>query len=175
MTIAITDEHRALGATASELLLKRDARGAARALLEAPAEELPELWSDVVGLGWLGLHLPEAYGGSGFGLEELVIVVEELGRAVAPGPFVPTVIASAFLAAAGDDALRSALLPGMADGSRTAGVALESALTISGGKASGSAGPVVGGGLADVIVVASGDDVVVVEPGDGVTIQVPPN
>ena len=39
--------------------------------------------------GWLGLHVPEEHGGSGFGLEELVVVVEELGRAVAPGPFVP--------------------------------------------------------------------------------------
>src|ERR1700756_871482 len=103
MTIAITDEHRALGATAADLLLKRDARGAARALLEAPTEELPELWTDIVELGWLGLHVPEAHGGSGFGLEELVVVVEELGRQVAPGPFVPTVIASALVAEAGDD------------------------------------------------------------------------
>src|SRR3954447_15889550 len=175
MTIAITDDHRALGTTASDLLLKRDARGAARALLEAPTEELPELWSDIVGLGWLGLHLPGGVGGSGFGLEELVVVVEELGRAVAPGPFVPTVIASAFLAGAGDDALRSALLPGLADGSRVGGVALEGAVTISGEKASGSAGPVLGGGLADVLLVASGDDVAVVERGDGVTVDVPPN
>jgi alkylation response protein AidB-like acyl-CoA dehydrogenase len=175
MTIAITDEHRALGATASELLLKRDARGAARALLEAPKEELPELWSDVVDLGWLGLHLPEAHGGSGFGLEELVVVVEELGRAVAPGPFVPTVIASAFIAAAGDDALQSALLPGLADGSRLAAIALEGAVTISDGKASGSAGPVLGGGLGDVVLVSTGDDVAIVERGDGMTIEVPPN
>src|SRR5436190_1247782 len=175
MTIAITDEHRALGTTAADLLLKRDARGAARALLEAPIEELPELWSDVVDLGWLGLHLPEAHGGSGFGLEELVVVVEELGRAVTPGPFVPTVIVSAFVEAAGDDGLRSTLLPGLADGSRIGGVALESAVKISGGKASGSAGPVLGGGLADVLLMVSGDDVAVVERGDGIEIDVPPN
>src|SRR5205085_7815852 len=99
MTIAITDDHRALGTTASDLLLKRDARGAARALLEAPTEELPDLWSDVVDLGWLGLHLPEAHGGSGFGPEGLVAGLEELGRAATPGPFVPAVIASAFIAA----------------------------------------------------------------------------
>jgi alkylation response protein AidB-like acyl-CoA dehydrogenase len=47
-----------------------------------------------------GLHLPEEHGGSGYGLPELVVVVEELGRAIAPGPFVPTVIASAVVAAA---------------------------------------------------------------------------
>ena len=58
-------------------------------------------------LGWLGLHLPEEHGGSGFGLEELVVVIEELGRAVAPGPFVPTVIASATLDAVADDATKA--------------------------------------------------------------------
>src|SRR5690349_15588442 len=100
MSIAITDDHRALADTASEMLLKRDARGAARALLEAETEALPDLWRDIVELGWLGLHIPEAHGGSGYGLPELVVVVEELGRAVAPGPFTPTVIASAVIAAA---------------------------------------------------------------------------
>src|SRR4051794_3620702 len=107
MSIAITDDHRALAATASDFLAKRDARGAARAMLEAPTEQLPDLWSELVALGWLGLHLPEDVGGSGYGLEELVVVVEELGRAVTPGPFVPTVIASAVLAAAGDDATKA--------------------------------------------------------------------
>src|SRR3546814_2249097 len=71
-------------------------------------EALPDLWKDLVQLGWFGLHLPEAHGGSGYTLEELVIVVEQLGRVVAPGPFVPTVIASALIAAAGDDDLQSA-------------------------------------------------------------------
>ena len=103
MPIAITEDHRALGQTASDFLAKRDARGAARALLEAKDEGLPPFWGDLAELGWLGLHLPEDKGGSGFGLPELVVVVEELGRAMAPGPFVPTVIASAVL----DDAART--------------------------------------------------------------------
>ena len=42
----------------------RDAKGAARDLLEAPAEGLPEFWDELARLGWLGLHLPEAHGGS---------------------------------------------------------------------------------------------------------------
>ena len=80
-------------------------------LLEAPDESLPEFWAEFAELGWLGLHVPEDVGGSGYGIEELVVVVEELGRAIAPGPFVPTVIASAVLAAAGDGDLRSRLPP----------------------------------------------------------------
>src|ERR1700756_3818981 len=100
MSIAITDDHRALAETASAFLGKHGARGAARALLEAESDPLPAFWRDLNDLGWTGLHLPEEYGGSGFGLPELVVVVEELGRNVAPGPFVPTVIASAVIASA---------------------------------------------------------------------------
>src|SRR4051812_16423622 len=122
MSIAITDDHRALANTAADFLAKRDARGAARALLESPEEPRPAFWDDLVGLGWLGLHLPEAHGGSGYGLEELVVVVEELGRAMAPGPFVPTVVASAVIAAAGDDAVKKQLLPGLGDGTLAAGI-----------------------------------------------------
>jgi alkylation response protein AidB-like acyl-CoA dehydrogenase len=175
MSIAITDDHRALSDTASDLLTKRDARGAARALLESSDEALPDLWKDLVGLGWLGLHLPEAHGGSGYTLEELVIVVEQLGRVVAPGPFVPTVIASALIASAGDDDLQSARLPGLADGSTIAAVGLTGSVTVSGGTASGQASPVLGGGLADVFVVRAGDDVAIIDAGDGVTVDTPAN
>src|SRR5690606_21968658 len=175
MSIAITDDHRALSDTASDLLTKRDARGAARALLESSDEALPDLWKDLVNLGWLGLHLPEAHGGSGYTLEELVIVVEQLGRVVAPGPFVPTVIASALIASAGDDDLQSSRLPGLADGSTIAAVGLTGSVTVSGGTASGQASPVLGGGLADVFVVRAGDDVAIIEAGDGVTVDTPAN
>ena len=76
-------------------------------------------------LGWLGLHLPEAHGGSGFGLAELVLVVEAMGAVVAPGPFLPTVWASAVIAACGTDAQQAELLPGLADGSVRAAVGLD--------------------------------------------------
>src|ERR1700748_2970438 len=98
MSIALTEDHRALAGVAADFLASHDARGAARALLESEREELPPFWKEVAELGWLGLHLPEAYGGSGFGIPELAVVVEAMGRAVAPGPFVPSVITSAVLA-----------------------------------------------------------------------------
>jgi 3-oxochol-4-en-24-oyl-CoA dehydrogenase len=173
MSIAITDDHKALASTASDFLSKRDARGATRALLEADTEPMPETWDDVVNLGWLGLHIAEEYGGSGYGLPELVVVVEEMGRAVAPGPFVPTVIASA--AAPPPPATRKTLVPGLVDGSVTGGIALESSITATKGTASGTAGIVLGGGLAKVFVLPAGDDVVVVEAGKGVTVDTPRN
>ncbi|HVV75812.1 MAG TPA: acyl-CoA dehydrogenase [Mycobacteriales bacterium] len=172
MSIAVTDDHRALAETAADFLAKRDARGAARALLEAEAEPRPAFWDDLASLGWLGLHLPESVGGAGYGLEELVVVVEELGAAVAPGPFVPTVIASATLAAAGEETL----LASLADGSRTAAIALASDLTVTDGKASGSVAALLAGGTPDVLVIAAGDDVLVIDATDSaVSISFPKN
>jgi alkylation response protein AidB-like acyl-CoA dehydrogenase len=176
MSIAVTDDHRALADTAADFLRKADSRGAARALLETQDEPRPAFWSDLASLGWLGLHLPESVGGAGYGLEELVVVVEELGAGVAPGPFVPTVVASALIAAAGNEALQQSLLPGLADGSRTAAIALASEITVSEGKASGSAGAVLAGGTPDLLVIGSGDDVLVIEAGDAaVSLTFPKN
>ena len=176
MSIAITEDHRALGQTASDFLTKRDARGAARALLLEEAEGLPTFWDDLVSLGWLGLHLPEERGGSGFGLPELVVVAEELGRAVAPGPFVPTVIASAVINAAASVEVAARLVPGLASGSAFGGIALTSDITVSGGKAAGTAKAVLGGGLAHILVLPAGDDAIVVETSDGgVSVDVPGN
>lgn len=106
MSIAITEDHRTLAGTVSDFLAKRDARGAARLLLEADDETNASFYADAAELGWLGLHVPESLGGSGYGLEEVVVVVEELGRALAPGAFVPTLMASAVLVAAGTDEVR---------------------------------------------------------------------
>ncbi len=176
MSIAIIDHHRALADAAADLLRKRDTRSGARALLEAPAETRPDVWGELASLGWLGLHVPEEYGGSGYGLEELVVVVEELGRALAPGPFVPTVLASALLVATADDVVNKTLLPGLVDGTRTAAVALDADVDVREGAATGSASAVFGGGLADLLVIGTGDDIAVVDVATGgVEVTVPPN
>jgi alkylation response protein AidB-like acyl-CoA dehydrogenase len=76
-------------------------------------------------LGLAGLALPEKYGGSGGGMVELGIVLEELGRALACTPYFATVgLAATVLSAYDDDAAKADLLPGIADGSTTATLAL---------------------------------------------------
>lgn len=175
MSIAINEDHRLLAETASDLLARREARGAGRALLESDTESLPAFWQETADLGWLGLHLPEEHGGAGFGLAEAAIVAEQMGRAVAPGPFAPTAIASAVIDAVGDEETKRRFLPGLADGSVPAGIALDARLEVSGGTVSGSAPAVLGGGLARLLVLPAGDDVVVVEVGDAVTAEVPAN
>jgi 3-oxochol-4-en-24-oyl-CoA dehydrogenase len=176
MSIAIAEEHRELAQTVSDFLVARGSRAAARALLESEDEQLPAFWSELAELGWLGLHIPEEHGGSGFGLPELVVVVEEMGRAIAPGPFVPTVTASAVISAAASPEVAGKLLPGLADGSVVGAVALGGDVTIADGVASGSAGVVLSGHLADVLLVAAGDDVAIIDcRAGGVTAEVPKN
>jgi alkylation response protein AidB-like acyl-CoA dehydrogenase len=173
MPIAITDTHRELEQVARAFLERVGARAEARALLDAPEEGLPSFWDDLVALGWLGLHVPESRGGSGYGLPELVVVVQELGRALAPGPFLPTVLASAVVSSAGSEAQRSALLPGLADGSRIAALGLVGDITLEGGVADGDGGVVLGAGMASTFLLVAGDDVIAVDrDADGCSVTI---
>jgi alkylation response protein AidB-like acyl-CoA dehydrogenase len=176
MGIALTDDHRELAEVARGFLTSQKARAAARSLLDAPEEDLPPFWQGLVELGWLGLHIDEEHGGSGYGLPELVVVIDELGRAVAPGPFVPTVIASAVIAKDGSAEQKSRLLPGLIDGTVTAGIGLGGNVSLSNGVADGDAGVVLGAGLGDLLLIAAGDDVLLLERGrSGVSVEVPEN
>jgi len=172
MTIAITEEHQELARVARSFLANNEARAASRALLEAPEEALPAFWAELSELGWTGLHLPEEHGGQGFGLPELAVVIEELGHAVAPGPFLPTVWASAVIEATGDVAQKRGRLPALADGSAVGAVGLGGSLSrAAAGSIEGSAGLVLGAGLADVLLLRVGDDLVLVDRDQaGVTI-----
>jgi 3-oxochol-4-en-24-oyl-CoA dehydrogenase len=180
MGIALTDDHRELAEVARAFLTSQKARWAARSLLDTPDEARPTFWQDMVELGWLGLHIDEEYGGSGYGLPELVVVIDELGRAVAPGPFVPTVIASAAIAKDGTADQKSRLLPGLIDGTLTAGIGLDGQVQINDGPkngiADGDAGIVLGAGLAELLLIGAGDDVLVLDRGRaGVSVDVPDN
>jgi alkylation response protein AidB-like acyl-CoA dehydrogenase len=123
MSIAITDEHRALADAAARWCEERCPPTVVRATLDAAPAEKPPFWDDLVGLGWLGLALPADVGGQGFGLAELVVVLEQVGRAVVPGPVVPSILAGLVMDRLGSDEQRDAYLPGIADGSTIATVA----------------------------------------------------
>jgi 3-oxochol-4-en-24-oyl-CoA dehydrogenase len=176
MSIAISEEHRALAQSVAGFLTDHQSRTAARSLLEAEADALPAFWAELSGLGLLGLHVPEELGGSGFGLPETLVVAEQMGRHLAPGPFVPTVITSAVLTAAGPDDLQKRLLPGLVDGSLIGAAALGGEVTYADGTATGRAGVVISGHLADVLLVPAGEDVLVIEKSaGGVHVTVPAN
>jgi alkylation response protein AidB-like acyl-CoA dehydrogenase len=164
MAIGISDAHVELAGVARSFLDGAKAHDAARALLDAPTEDLPAFWTGLAELGWLGLHVPDAYGGSGFGLLELFVVAEELGHAMAPGPFLPTVLTSATIAAHGDETQCGRWLPGLVDGTTPGALALRSTIVRAAGRRLDGEAVVLGGGLARVLAVVVDDDVVVLDP-----------
>jgi 3-oxocholest-4-en-26-oyl-CoA dehydrogenase beta subunit len=86
------------------------------------------LWRSMAELGWPGLLVPAEFGGSDGSLLDVILLAEEMGRAAAPGPFVPSaVVATSLLLAAGTAEQRKRLLPAMAAGERIVGVALREA------------------------------------------------
>jgi alkylation response protein AidB-like acyl-CoA dehydrogenase len=96
-----------------------------RALMETPEGNDPALWSMFAEMGWLGLEIPEEHGGAGMSFAELAVVIEELGRAVAPSPFLATVVLGAgAVIASGSQEQRSTILPRIASGDLLTTVAL---------------------------------------------------
>ena len=173
MGIAITEDHREIAEAVKGLLNRRQARSAARALLDAPFERRPDIWPELAEHGWLGLHVPEEFGGSGYGLAELVVVAEEFGRTVVPGPFLPTVISSAIIAAHADHADQKRLLPALVDGTLCAAVGLGTELTMTDTAVSGDTA-VLGAAAAEVFVLAVGADIVILPAAaPGVTVEIP--
>ena len=160
MGLAISDEHLELAQTARRWLEARDALASARASLAAEHDARPAWWSELAGLGWLGLAVSEANGGQGYGLPELAVVLEETGRACLPGPFLPTALVAYALDRWGDD---PTLVRALVDGTKTAGLAfgtvLDGRFDGSSGEAriSGTAQYVWSGATADVVLVAATD------------------
>ena len=174
MALAITDDHRSLGDVVRSFAADRQLRGEARRALDADNPALPGAWKQIADLGWLGLHLPEGYGGSGFGLAELAVVTDELGYAVSPGPFLATVTASAIVAQAGDDGQRGRHLPGLADGSVPAGLGLAAGLTRRpDGRVDGTAPAVLGGRWASLLLLRAGEDLIILDADDPAVVVEP--
>ncbi|MFI6517668.1 acyl-CoA dehydrogenase [Spirillospora sp. NPDC050679] len=158
MTIALTEEHRDLRDAVRAFTTRQVTPAVVRAAVDAEREKPPPFWEDLAAQGLLGLHLPESAGGAGYGMVELAVVLEELGRAMAPGPFLPTVLAGAVLHRAGDDRY----LAGLAAGSLTGAVALRPGgleLSREDGRIvlDGESEPVLGGALAGVLVLPARD------------------
>jgi alkylation response protein AidB-like acyl-CoA dehydrogenase len=162
MAIGLSEEHEALRESVTGWAVRAIPDEVVRSAVGAQTEERPGFWAGLADQGLLGLHLPEEYGGSGFGLLETAVAVEALGERVAPGPYVPTVLASAVIVAS-DGKARAELLPGLADGTLTGALALTGTLTGTRDDdgvltVSGTAEPVLGAALADVLVLPVSTD-----------------
>ena len=186
MPIGITEDHLALQESVRGWVERHCPPSVTRAGLDDPAESRPKFWDALAEQGWLGLAAPEAHGGSGFGVGEVVVVVEELGRACAPGPALPTLLAIEVVRASTNADARAALLPELAAGARVGAVVGHAATKLRGSRTdaglvvTGTGSPVLGVHLADLVVApvdvandAGGTDEVWValEVGNGVTVR----
>jgi alkylation response protein AidB-like acyl-CoA dehydrogenase len=131
------------------------------------------VWAGLVLQGLPGLLVPEAYGGAALGAVEMGVVLEEMGRAVHPGPFLASAVgATRLIVAAGSEAQRKELLPALADGSRVAALGVHEpgsrygwsrpathAREAGGGwRVSGRKSQVLGGACADWLLVTATSD-----------------
>ncbi len=92
MDLTLNEDQELIQATARDLLSSRYPVANARAMQDDPTGYSAELWKEMVELGWMGLALPESYGGVGAGFLEACLLVEEMGRFAVPSPFLPTVV-----------------------------------------------------------------------------------
>jgi 3-oxochol-4-en-24-oyl-CoA dehydrogenase len=170
--LAITEEHNDLADAAIGQLSRLNSRVAARATLEEGSSHPADIWSAGAEVGWNGLAIAEEYGGSGFGLAELSVVLEAQGRDLCPGPFLPSVAAAVVIDRCAPDSVRAQLLPGLSDGSAVGALALSGSVAIGSDLVvTGESPAVLGAPDADVLVIAAGEDVVIVDAAaEGVTV-----
>ncbi|TPG27402.1 acyl-CoA dehydrogenase [Mycolicibacterium hodleri] len=117
MAIALTDDHQALAESVTGFAARHTPTSATRLVFDQLAAGVVQPhWAELVRQALHAVHLPEEFGGQGGGLEELAVIVEAAGAALLPGPFLPTVMASAVVALGVDGAKRRALLEEFAGG-----------------------------------------------------------
>jgi acyl-CoA dehydrogenase len=176
MNFDFSEEHKLLQSTARDFLGEHSSLVHVREILEADVGYSRELWKGAAELGWLGVSIPEEYGGAGFGYLELAMIAGEIGHAIAPIPFGSTVyLASEAIARAGSDEQKQTYFTGIAAGDLIGAFALgEKAGTLSegsieatfaDGKLSGAKYPVADGEYADFAIVLARE-------GDGLSLVI---
>ena len=166
MNFEFSDDQKALGAQARRYLADKCPTTAVRAILEGAEPYDKALWKGLAEMGFLGVVIPEEYGGLGLSYLELCLIAEELGRALAPVPFSSSVfLATEFLLVAGSDAQKSQWLPKLAAGEaigtfahaeRVGAVTPKTIqLAVNDGKATGTKTAVPDGEIADFAIVSA--------------------
>ncbi len=171
-SLTLTEEQQALRDIARTFLADRLGSEVVRELMADHPGFDPAHWTEVAGMGWQAMVVPEDLGGAGYGWTELAVLFEELGRAVAPLPLLSTAMGTAVLLAAGTDAQQSEHLPAIAAGERHLAVAVpvhgggDEVPRLVDGRLHGRVRHVVEGAAADLVVVATDDAAVLVDPSD---------
>ena len=117
MDLGLSEEQEMLKTSARDFLQRECPKKLVKQLDESDEGYSPELWRKMAQLGWLGLLFPEGYGGSGGSFLDLVVLLEEMGYNILPGPFFSTVVLGGSpILAAGNEEQKKELLPNIANG-----------------------------------------------------------
>jgi alkylation response protein AidB-like acyl-CoA dehydrogenase len=166
MNFDFSDDQKQLRDQARKFLAEKSTSKAVRVVLDGKESYDRALWKGLAEMGFLGVAIPEEYGGAGAGHLELCVIAEEMGRALAPVPFSSTVyLAAEALMLAGSDAQKQAWLPRIASGGAIGTLALFEGsgnpspksikLEAKNGVLNGVKKPVADGAIADFVVVAA--------------------
>src|SRR6201996_7587303 len=166
MNFDFSDDQKQLRDAARKFLAEKCPPKAVRAVLDNKETYDRALWKGLAEMGFLGVAIPEEFGGAGAGHLALCVIAEEIGRSLAPVPFSSTVyLAAVALVLAGSDAQKQKWLPSIAAGDAIGTLALFEGkgnpspenvkLTASGGSLNGTKKPVPDGAIADFAVVAA--------------------
>src|SRR5262249_22862297 len=108
MDFGFNEEQEMLRKSARDFLAAESPMTYVRRMMEDDRGFTDAQWKKMAELGWMGLVLPEAYGGAGLTFVDLVVVLEEMGRAVLPGPYFSTLIGGVALLEGGSEAQKQA-------------------------------------------------------------------
>ena len=168
MNFDFSDDSKLLREQAQRFLREHCTPKVVRHILEGHAPYSAALWQAMAEMGWLGAAIPDRYEGAGLGHEALCVLAEELGRVLAPVPFVSTVcLAAEAILAAGSEAQKRKYLPKIVRGELIATFALAEGAgepreagvraCLADGRISGSKWPTPDGSIAQLAVVAARD------------------
>lgn len=117
--LGFSEDQGSLLEVATSFCAKRSPMSRVRQLIEDETGHDAQVWREIVELGWLGIAIPEAHGGAGLTLAEVVPVMEQMGRYLLAGPFYSTTLAAQALVAGGTEDQQRTLLPRLAEGAIT--------------------------------------------------------
>ena len=124
MDFGLNEDQETLAKYARDFLENECPTTFVRAMLDDATARDDKFYKHMADLGWMGIAIPEAYGGQGMTYVDLAVLLEEMGRALVPGPFFATVcLAAPTIIEAGSEDQKKALLPSIASGERNATVA----------------------------------------------------
>ena len=126
MDMDLSEEQELLRNAAREFLERECPLSLVREVERSEPGFSPQLWQQMADLGWLGVPIPQEYGGFGLGTVDLAVLAKELGRALCPGPYLPTVVlAAGAIAAAGTPEQKGTYLPRIIAGETVIAFALQ--------------------------------------------------